>query len=89
MKRIINNIKQSKGLRLILCVLAISFVAPVFAQDDDIEEIETSIKQPVRKNTKVVKYPMVKLHGVVWTKPVRNPLQVFSYVRLVMRCSLP
>ena len=74
MKRIINNIKQSKGLRLILCVLAISFVAPVFAQDDDIEEIETSIKQPVRKNTKVVKYPMVKLHGVVLDQASKKPL---------------
>ena len=70
----INNIRQSKSLRFVLCALAISFAAPVFAQDDDVEEIETSIKQPVRKNTKVVKYPMVKLHGTVLNQANKQPL---------------
>ena len=39
MKSMIYNIRQSKGLRFVLCALAISFAAPVFAQDDDTEEI--------------------------------------------------
>ncbi|MBQ5376978.1 MAG: TonB-dependent receptor plug domain-containing protein, partial [Prevotella sp.] len=70
----IYNIRQSKGLRFVLCALAISFAAPVFAQDDDTEEIETSIKQPVRKNVKEVKYPMVKLHGIVLNQADKKPL---------------
>ena len=74
MKSMIYNIRQSKGLRFVLCALAISFAAPVFAQDDDTEEIETSIKQPVRKNVKEVKYPMVKLHGIVLNQADKKPL---------------
>ena len=64
MNSIIDNIRQSKGLRLILCALAISLTAPAWAQDDDIEEVETSIKQPVRKKTNSVSYPMMTLKGV-------------------------
>ena len=74
MKSMIYNIRQSKGLRFVLCALAISFAAPVFAQDDDTEEIETSIKQPARKNVKEVKYPMVKLHGVILNQADKKPL---------------
>lgn len=74
MKSMINNIRQSKGLRFVLCALAISFAAPVFAQDDDTEEIETSIKQPPRKKTKVVNYPMAKLRGIVLNQANKKPL---------------
>lgn len=74
MKSIIYHIGQSKGIRAILCILAISLSAPMFAQDDDTEEVETSIKQPVRKKVNTVSYPMMTLKGEVLDQATKKPL---------------
>ncbi|MBQ6210466.1 MAG: SusC/RagA family TonB-linked outer membrane protein [Prevotella sp.] len=74
MKSIIYHIGQSKGFRLILCILAISLSAPVLAQDDETEEVETSIKQPVRKKVNTTSYPMMTLKGEVLDQASKKPL---------------
>ena len=46
MRNLIKYLLQGKGLNLVLCAMTISFCTPALAQDDEFEEVETSIKQP-------------------------------------------
>ena len=88
MKSTIFNLWQTASQRLLFCVLASCFCAlPAVAQseDDDEEEVETAVKQPVRKVVKE-NYPLVTLHGVVTEQGTGKPLagiqlQALGYVR--------
>ena len=89
MKSTIFNIWQSKGHRLFFCTLAFGISAlSVMAQtddDDELEEVETAIKQPTRKATQA-SYPTVTLKGVVTDMATKKPLagvqlQALGYLR--------
>lgn len=79
---------QNVSRRLLFCTVAFALCAsPVLAQneDDEDEETETAIKQPVRKTTQV-NYPTVTLHGIVTEQGTGKPLsgiqlQALGYVR--------
>ena len=43
MRNLIKYLLQGKGLNLVLCAMTISFCTPALAQDDEFEEVETSI----------------------------------------------
>ena len=77
MKSTIFNFKQETGRRLVFCTLAFGFFSlPVFAQSDDIEdedEVETAIKQPVRK-AEQKNYPVVAVTGMVTDLATGKPL---------------
>ena len=80
MKRTITifNDCQTRGLRLLVCTLALAFSVPaVYAQTDDEEEeeeVETSIKQPTRAAQKQANYPMMTLKGKVTDVATKSPL---------------
>lgn len=74
MRNLIKYLLQGKGLNLVLCAMTISFCTPALAQDDEFEEVETSIKQPTRQRTVKVNYPMMSLHGVVIDQNSKKPL---------------
>ncbi|MBR1932870.1 MAG: SusC/RagA family TonB-linked outer membrane protein [Prevotella sp.] len=88
MKSTILNLWQDAGRRLVFCTLAFGFCTlPALAQsdDDDEDEVETAIKQPVRKAVQV-NYPTVTLHGIVTDLATGKPLsgiqlQALGYVR--------
>jgi len=88
MKSTIINLLQTASQRLLFCVLASCFCAlPAAAQseDDEEEEVETAVKQPVRKAVKD-NYPLVTLHGVVTDQATGKPLagiqlQALGYIR--------
>ena len=44
MRNLIKYLLQGKGLNLVLCAMTISFCTPALAQDDEFEEVETSIR---------------------------------------------
>ena len=75
MKSTIINDWQNKGRRLLFCALAAGFCTlPAFAQsEDDEDEVETAIKQPVRKATQA-NYPVVTLKGKVLDQATGQPL---------------
>ena len=74
MRNLIKYLLQGKGLNLVLCAMTISFCTPALAQDDEFEEVETSIKQPTRQRTVKANYPMMTLHGVVIDQNSKKPL---------------
>lgn len=75
MKHTIFNDLQNAGQRLAFCLLfAAIAAAPAMAQDeDDIDEVQTTIKQP-KRNEKVAQYPTVTLQGVVTDQATKKPL---------------
>ena len=89
MKSILFNLWQTASRRVLLCTLAIGFLAtPALAQteDDDEEEdeMEAVIKQPVRRVS--TKYPTVSLRGTIVDQATGQPLsgiqlQALGYVR--------
>lgn len=91
MKSTIFNLWQTVGQRLLFCMLA-SYISvlPIAAQSEDgeeevVEEVETTIKQPVRKVAKEI-YPLVTLHGIVTDQATGQPLsgiqlQALGYIR--------
>ncbi len=91
MKSTIFNLWQTASQRLLFCVMACCIgVLPIAAQNEDgeeevVEEVETTIKQPVRKVVKE-KYPLVTLKGIVTDKATGKPLsgiqlQALGHVR--------
>ena len=88
MKIRILNLWQTASQRLLLCALASCISAlPVAAQseDEEDEEVEVGIKQPVRKAAKD-NYPMVNLHGEVTDQATGKKLagvqlQALGYIR--------
>ena len=91
MKSTIFNLWQTVGQRLLFCMLA-SYISvlPIAAQSEDgeeevVEEVETTIKQPARKAVKE-NYPLVTLHGIVTDQATGQPLsgiqlQALGYIR--------
>lgn len=91
MKSTIFNLWQTVGQRLLFCMLA-SYISvlPIAAQSEDgeeevVEEVETTIKQPVRKVAKEI-YPLVTLRGIVTDQATGQPLsgiqlQALGYIR--------
>ena len=75
MKSTIFNLWQTSSLRLLLCTMAFACCAtPVLAQsEDEDEEVETDIKQPVRKIVHAA-YPTVTVKGRVTDQATRKPL---------------
>ena len=79
MKSTIFDFWQTASRRLLVCALAVGFcVSPALAQsedgdDDDVEEVETGIKQPTRK-ANVANYPVVTLKGTVIDQATKAPL---------------
>ena len=75
MKHTIFNDLQNAGQRLAFCLLfAAIATAPAMAQDEeDIDEVQTTIKQP-KRNEKVAQYPTVTLQGVVTDQATKKPL---------------
>ena len=91
MKSTIINLWQTASQRLLFCALASCFCAlPAVAQseDDEEEEVETAIKQPVRKAAKE-NYPLVTLHGVVTDQATGKPLPVICPSRSVSSPATP
>ena len=89
MKSNIYNFAQKVSQRLAFCTLALGFFSmPVFAQsedDEEYEEVETAIKQPVRK-VDHKNYPTVTISGQVTDLATGKPLtgiqlQALGYVR--------
>ena len=77
MKRTIFNVWQTYGQRLFVCTLVLGLSTFAFAQsddDDELDEVETAIKQPKRAQEKMVNYPTVRLHGVVTDLATGKPL---------------
>ncbi len=75
MKHIIVRLGQNVSERLIFCMLAFGFcLSPVFAQsEDEEEELETTVKKPVRK-VPVVNYPTISIKGTVTDMATGKPL---------------
>ena len=88
MKNTIFKPWQDAGRRLVFCLLAFGFCAmPSMAQSDDeeVEEVETAIKQPKQK-AQLVNYPVVTVKGVVTEEGTNQPLsgiqlQALGYIR--------
>ena len=88
MKSTIFNLLQTASRRLLLCSLAIGFCTmPALAQseDEEEEEVETSLKQPTRK-TVADNYPTVTFKGIVTDQATGKPLagiqlQALGYIR--------
>ena len=78
MKRTIINMLQHSGLRIAVCTIVLGLPAVTFAQTDDdeeeLEEVETSIKQPDRSKLKQVNYPLMTLKGKVTDLATKSPL---------------
>ena len=75
MKRKIFNAWQTGGLRLAVCTLVLGLSTAVCAQADDeeLEEVETAIKQPKRSQEKQRIYPMMRLNGMVTDQATGRP----------------
>ncbi len=71
----IYNLLQNMGRRLVFCALACGcFVVPASAQnEDDFDEAETTIKQPVRKIVKDT-YPTMSIRGLITDQATGKPL---------------
>jgi len=67
---------QTGSLRIVVCALTMGLSATAFAQTDDEEEeeVETSIKQPDRSKLKQAAYPTITLKGVVTDQATKQPL---------------
>ena len=67
---------QNSSLRIVVCTLALGLSTATFAQTDDEEEeeVETSIKQPDRSKLKQASYPTITLKGTVTDLATKQPL---------------
>ena len=67
---------QNSSLRIVVCTLALGLSTATFAQTDDEEEeeVETSIKQPDRSKLKQASYPTITLKGTVTDMATKQPL---------------
>ena len=77
MKRTIFNLLQTGIRSMALCTLTFGLSAVANAQtedDEELEEVETAIKQPTRSQMKQVNYPTVKLKGMVTDLATGKPL---------------
>ena len=76
MQRTIFNMMQNSSLRIVVCTLALGLSTATFAQTDDEEEeeVETSIKQPDRSKLKQASYPTITLKGTVTDMATKQPL---------------
>ena len=76
MKSAMIEFLQKTGLRLSLCAFVLGMSSQTFAQDeadDEVEETETAIKQPKRKE-QTAKYPTVSIKGKVIDHATKSPL---------------
>ena len=77
MKSKIYNYLQRQSLRLSLCAIALTVCSVAFAQDDfddeEINEVQTTIKQPKRAKA-VDKNPTINVQGIVVDNATKAPI---------------